>query len=314
MPRRESAYDGVLLLDKPVGMTSHDVVDAVRKVYRTRRVGHTGTLDPLAEGLLVMCIGRATRIAQYLSDADKEYVATIEFGRTSPTYDAEGIDDMGARAELEVDEDRLYQVLAQFGGEIEQRVPAYSAVRVQGKRLHESARRGETVTPPMRRVTIEELEVLDVHAQQVRLRVRCSKGTYIRSLANDIGEAYGCGAFLVNLRRTAIDKLRLTDAVPLARLEAVRSPEEAATFLKPYIDVLDLPPVRVKPEYEAAIRQGRDVTMAFVDTAEPFHRGDRVALTDAAGRILAIVQAECDIDQLASPSKTRAFKYNRVLV
>ena len=313
MPRRESMYDGVLLLDKPKGMTSHDAVDAVRKVYRTRRVGHTGTLDPLAEGLLVLCIGPATRIAQYLSDATKEYVATIEFGRTSPTYDAEGIEDIAQRVDMTLDDGRLNEILLGFSGAIEQRVPAYSAVKVNGERLHRATRQGREIERPIRQVIIEEIEVLEIVAQQLRLRVRCSKGTYIRTLAHDIGQAYGSGAFLASLRRTAIDRLRLEDAVALSRLEEVAAGGEPGDYLLAYNQVLHLTPVRVKPEFESAIRAGRDVTTSFVASAEPFHRGDRVALTDAAGRILAIVEAECDIEQLSDSSDRRAFTYSRVL-
>jgi len=234
MNRHESRYDGVLLLDKPRGMTSHDVVDAVRQVYGTRRVGHTGTLDPLAEGLLVLCVGRATRIAQYLSDASKEYVATIEFGRTSPTYDAEGLEHEEAPDNVTIDEDKLNAVLQQFTGTIEQQVPAFSAVRVDGERLHKSARAGKDVERPTRTVTVNDIFVLDLKDNQLRIRVRCSKGTYIRSLAHDIGQAYGTGAYLRLLRRTAIDNLRLEDAVPLNRLQEEAESGQQGQYLLAY--------------------------------------------------------------------------------
>jgi len=314
MHSRESQYDGVLLLDKPSGMTSHDVVDAVRRIYGTRRVGHTGTLDPLAEGLLVMCIGRATRIAQFLSDATKEYVATIEFGKTSPTYDAEGIDDLADKKPVEIDETKLHKILERFHGSITQTVPAYSAVKVNGERLHKATRQGKEVDRPTRQVTIHELEIIELHDQQLRIRVACSKGTYIRCLAHDIGQAYGCGAFLTSLRRTAVDKLRLEDAVALNSLQEIAEEGRQKEWLLEYERVLDLPPVRVKPEYESAIRQGRDVTLQFVASADDFHRGDRVMLTTSDGAVLAIMQAECDASQITATADQRLFSYSRVLV
>lgn len=208
---------GFLNINKPKGMTSHDVVAKIRRLTGVRQVGHAGTLDPFAQGVLPICIGKATRLIEYLED-DKAYVATVQFGANTDTYDIEGeitqtFDKKITKAELEA-------ALENFRGEIEQMPPIYSAIKVNGKKLYEYARNGEEVEIQPRRVTIEKLELLefDEAAQSAKLEVKCSKGTYIRSLAFDIGQKLGTGAHLTDLVRTQAGKFTLDTAIPLEKL------------------------------------------------------------------------------------------------
>lgn len=205
--------DGLLLLDKPAGRTSHDVVDEVRKAAGQREVGHAGTLDPAATGLLVILLGRALRVAEFLEGHDKEYEATFRFGVTTDTDDADG--KVLSERPASLSREALEAAAATFVGEIEQRPPVYSAVRVGGERLHKKARRGEKVEPPLRKVRIDELRLLGLEGADARFLIRCGKGTYVRSIARDLGEALGCGAHVAKLRRTASGPFRVEDAAPL---------------------------------------------------------------------------------------------------
>jgi tRNA pseudouridine55 synthase len=208
--------DGLLIVDKPPGWTSHDVVARLRRLTGVRRIGHAGTLDPLATGVLPLGIGQGTRVLEYVSDAEKTYVATVRLGITTDTYDADGTvletRDCGA-----VTADQIRAMLAGFVGEIEQRPPAYSAIKQGGVPLYRLARAGRAVEAPPRRVTIFAIEEIRFEPPRVDFSVRCSKGTYIRSLAHDLGERLGCGAHLAALRRTATGGFTLAQAVTLER-------------------------------------------------------------------------------------------------
>ncbi|MGI4982421.1 MAG: tRNA pseudouridine(55) synthase TruB [Janthinobacterium lividum] len=219
-PRR--VLDGVLLLDKPVGLSSHDALLRVKGMLRAKKAGHTGTLDPLASGLLPLCFGEATKFSQDLLDADKYYEATMRLGERSDTGDAEGA--IVETRPVTCDLAAVDAVIARFRGEIEQVPPMYSAIKRDGKPLYEYARAGQTVERAARPVTIHALERLSdatelAATQEVRVRVHCSKGTYIRTLAEDIGEALGCGAHLRALRRTRVGALTLDQAVTLQTLQ-----------------------------------------------------------------------------------------------
>ena len=209
----DSDSSGVLVIDKPSGPTSHAIVAQVRKITGTK-TGHLGTLDPTATGVLPLVLGRATRLAQFLQPCDKEYVAAVKLGKSTDTYDAAGrvVDESPVPT---IDLERIEEVLAQFEGEIIQLPPMFSAVRVKGERLYKAARRGETRERPARRVTISELELLDWTVDCWRLRIRCSSGTYIRTLAHDVGEKLGCGAHLEELRRTMSGAFSLSSALPV---------------------------------------------------------------------------------------------------
>ncbi|MCS6862747.1 MAG: tRNA pseudouridine(55) synthase TruB, partial [Abditibacteriales bacterium] len=208
---------GVLNLLKPPGMTAHDVVDFVRGLLQTQRVGHAGTLDPGAAGVLLVCVGEATRIVEYLMEGTKGYRAEVTFGVTTTTEDAQG-DVIAERSATTVTEEKLRATLERFVGDIEQVPPMVSAVQVGGKRLHALARRGETVERPKRRVRVDAIQLLKFTAGEravALMDVTCSKGTYIRTLAADIGAALGCGAHLSFLVRTRVGQFRLEDSLTL---------------------------------------------------------------------------------------------------
>ena len=211
--------DGLLVVDKPAGLTSHDVVDRLRRRWRVPRMGHGGTLDPMATGVLLLLIGRATKSAGTLLALDKAYDATVTLGVTTDTQDAEGRV-LERRPVPPLSREQVDAACAPFRGDIEQVVPAYSAVRFGGRRGYELARAGEPVPEKRRRVRVA-LEVLDVAGDRVVLTVACSKGTYVRALAHDLGQALGCGGTLSVLRRTRVGKWSLPDAHPLAALEAL---------------------------------------------------------------------------------------------
>lgn len=215
---------GVLLVDKPRGITSHDVVARVRRHSGVRKVGHGGTLDPFATGLLLIMLGRATRLFDIFMPLAKEYHATVQFGARSSTGDSEGeITPSGGL----VTREQLAGALSAFCGSIRQRVPAYSAVKVEGERLYRKARRGEKVALPERQVEIHgiELDAFDADTQRAELRINCSSGTYIRSLCEDIGSRAGTTAYTAELRRTAVGDFRAAKAISLEQLESTPPPE-----------------------------------------------------------------------------------------
>jgi tRNA pseudouridine55 synthase len=222
-----SVPEGLLNVDKPPNMTSHDVVQRMRRVAGVRRVGHAGTLDPLATGVLVLLLGRAARLVEYLVGQPKTYLTEVRLGQSTTTYDAEGA--IVAERPLQVDATAIAQALEAFRGEIQQRAPIYSAIKKDGQPLYKLARRGEAVEPPLRTVTIYALDLLDWSPPCARLRVVCSAGTYIRSLAHDLGEALGCGGHVAALRRTAVGAFGVETAVALDAL----TPENWRDYLLP---------------------------------------------------------------------------------
>lgn len=211
--------DGVLLLDKPIGLTSNDALQKVRRLFSAAKGGHTGTLDPMATGLLPLCFGEATKFSADLLNADKTYEAVVKFGVTTDSGDAEG--KVIATAAVNVAESDIFRALPQFTGPIQQVPPMHSALKRDGRPLYELARQGIVVEREARAVTIHSLEVLAFAGDALTLRVSCSKGTYIRVLASNIGDVLGCGGHLIALRRTEVADLDLTNAVTLAELEGL---------------------------------------------------------------------------------------------
>ncbi|MBI4227125.1 MAG: tRNA pseudouridine(55) synthase TruB [Candidatus Omnitrophica bacterium] len=212
--------DGLLVVDKPAGLTSHDVVDRLRRRWRVARMGHGGTLDPMATGVLLILLGRATKSAETLLGLDKSYEATVTLGVTTETQDAEGRV-VERRPVPPLSREQVDAACAPFRGEIEQRVPPYSAVRFGGRRGYELARAGEAVPEKRRRVRIAALEVREMAGDRVALFITCSKGTYVRTLAHDLGQALGCGGMLSALRRTRVGPWSVTEAQPLDALETL---------------------------------------------------------------------------------------------
>ena len=251
--------DGVLLLDKPIGLTSNDALQKARRLFSAAKGGHTGTLDPLATGLLPLCFGEATKFSADLLDADKTYEAIVKLGITTDTGDAEGA--VIATAPVNVAESDVFRVLPQFTGDIQQIPPMHSALKRNGRPLYELARQGIEVEREARAVTIYAIDCLGFSGDSLTLRVACSKGTYIRVLASDIGQALGCGAHLIGLRRTVVGDLDLANAVTLAELEALDEAGRAGRLQPVDALLLSLPVVTVEGEAAERFRHGNPVDL-----------------------------------------------------
>jgi tRNA pseudouridine55 synthase len=256
MPK--STIDGVLLLNKPVGITSNAALQKAKWLLNAKKAGHTGTLDPFADGLLPLCFGEATKFSAYLLDADKRYRAVLQLGVTTSTGDPEG--EVLDTREVSVSCADVAAVLPRFTGEIEQIPPMHSALKHQGRPLYEYARAGIEIERPARRVTIRALEMLECAPPRVVLDVQCSAGTYIRTLAQDIGAALGCGAHLTHLTRTASGGFQLTDAITLAGLEAVPASGRTGTLLPIDCMLAHLPSIDLSVDDATALMQGRSVS------------------------------------------------------
>jgi tRNA pseudouridine55 synthase len=272
---------GVLPVDKPEGPTSHDAVAAVRRALKTRQVGHTGTLDPFASGLLLVCFGSATRLAEYLTPLPKTYVAVMRLGEATDTDDRTGAVVSAREPGPEVDAGRVKAALAAQVGVIQQVPPAYSAKKVAGERMYEVARRGGEVALPPVTVTVHDIRVLRVDLPEVEFEVTCGSGTYIRAIARDAGEALGVGGHLRALRRTRSGPHDVAGAVPLARLDDPAA--LAAAVLTPAAAVSHLPAVCVDAAGAEDLRHGRAVP-ASADVPE----GVPVAILSAQGALLAV--------------------------
>ncbi|MGA7731361.1 MAG: tRNA pseudouridine(55) synthase TruB [Chloroflexia bacterium] len=278
--------DGIFILDKSPGMTSHDVVARVRRIIGQKRVGHAGTLDPMATGVLPVVVGKATRLVEYLAEADKAYRATLVLGASSDTYDREGNVVPKAGAVMPGRED-VERALEGFRGEIEQVPPMHSALKVGGKRLYELARQGIEVERAARPVTISRLEIEAYKPPVLQLFVECSKGTYIRSLAHDLGEALGTGAYLDALVRTRVGAYALEEAVTLEGLEAAFAEGTWQECLRPPESILAGWPVyEVDSDTARAITQGKAIALAAGEPAQ----GMMAAVKGPEGDLLAVVE------------------------
>ncbi|MGE7664967.1 tRNA pseudouridine(55) synthase TruB [Ureibacillus composti] len=256
--------NGILPLWKERGMTSHDCVFKLRKILKTKKVGHTGTLDPGVEGVLPICIGQATRIAEYLTDAGKTYEAIVSIGRTTTTEDAEGEIVEQDDSHKSITREQLLQALASLTGEIEQTPPMYSAVKVNGKKLYEYARKGQEVERPTRKITIYQLDLLDeasnFEGQEItfNIRIKCSKGTYIRTLAVQIGEALGFPAHMASLVRTASGTFSKENCVTIAEVEAAMNEEKIDQYILPVEYALTaFPYIEIDESIEKQILNGQ---------------------------------------------------------
>lgn len=285
--------DGILNVLKPVGMTSHDVVDAARRLAGTRRVGHAGTLDPGAAGVLVLAIGRATRIAEFVAETDKEYVVEITFGRATDTGDAYGA--IVAERAAPVTVETLREILPRFTGTIEQIPPMASAVHHEGRRLYELHRAGDPAQVPPRQVTIHALDVLDAPdgmRPRARLRVECSKGTYVRGLCHDIGEALGTGAYASFMVRTRVGRYGLEGAHTLEELAAHKEAGTLADIIEdPDRALGDLPVVDLTPQQRSAVLHGQGVPLFKVAHWQSLIQAKVVRLRDTQG-LVAIARVE----------------------
>ncbi|VXC11012.1 tRNA pseudouridine synthase [Burkholderia sp. 8Y] len=289
IPRR--ALDGVLLLDKPLGLSSNDALIKAKRLYLAKKAGHTGTLDPLATGLLPLCFGEATKFSQDLLEADKTYEATMRLGIRTTTGDAEG--EAVERRDVMCDEAAVEDAMQRFLGDIVQVPPMYSALKRDGKPLYEYARAGQTVEREGRQVTIHALQMIACALPLVTFRVTCSKGTYVRTLAEDIGEALGCGAHLTALRRTGVGALTLEGAVTLDALAAAGE-SERDLWLRPVDALLStFPAVHLNDDAMRRFRHGQRLRLDELgETASTGLASEtRVRVYDDAGKLLGVARA-----------------------
>jgi tRNA pseudouridine55 synthase len=291
-----SEPSGVVVVNKPSGPTSFDVVRRVKGLFKVKRCGHTGTLDPTATGVLPICVGEATKVAGFIADGEKEYEATIRFGQVTDTQDAAGRV-VETRPVAGLREDRTREALGGFVGLVLQTPPMYSARKVEGKRLYELARAGEEVEREARAVHIEEARLTSFDPPDCRVFVRCSKGTYLRTLAHDLGERLGFGAHLRDLRRLRVGPFGIDEAVGLDLLmsAAKSSREELHRYLLPLARALDgLGEVRLDPQLSRRVAHGHAPGPADLSRlrAPPFARGRRVRLVDPEGKVLAVAESD----------------------
>jgi len=293
---------GVLLLDKPLGLSSNDALQKAKWLLRAEKAGHTGTLDPLATGLLPLCFGAATKFSQLSLDADKRYLATLALGIRTTTGDAEG--EVLERVDADhITPEQIVAACAAFTGEIDQTPPMYSALKHEGRPLYEYAREGIEIERKSRRVTIHAIDIVAVQAGTVTLDIRCTKGTYIRTLAEDIGASLGCGASLAALRRTASGSLTLDGSITLAALEALPDEQRAALLISPDRLLADAPELRLPVEEAVRFLSGlrRRVDAADAARVRVYGPEARAFLGSAH-----ITSGELIADRLLTPPEVQA--------
>ncbi|MEH6493357.1 tRNA pseudouridine(55) synthase TruB [Halopseudomonas sp.] len=299
--KQRRAIDGILIFDKPLGMSSNQALQKVRWLFNANKGGHTGSLDPLASGVLPLCLGEATKFSQYLLDADKAYITEARLGMTTTTGDAEG--DVLEIKPVDISLEQVQACLPQFTGDIEQIPPMYSALKHEGQPLYKLARAGETVERKARAVTISKLMVLGLEGDRLQLEVHCSKGTYIRTLVEDMGAALGCGAHVASLRRSIAGPFDLSQSVTLEALEALHAeggPEALDHLLLPMDSGLeDWPVLELTEQTAYYLNHGQAVR---VPGSPAF---GKVRLKDAEGRFLGI--GEMTEDARVAPKRLLRF-------
>jgi tRNA pseudouridine55 synthase len=286
MMQPKKSADGVLLVDKKTGITSHDVVERFRRRAKVKKAGHTGTLDPLATGLLVLCVGKATRLQSYLMGMEKTYEGTFQFGWATDSYDATG-EPASEPIEKSVEGFDFEPHLAPFRGEIDQMPPAFSAKKVDGVRAYEMARKGQEVKLQTKRVTVYEFTITEIAGSTARFRVRSSAGTYVRSLAHDLGQAIGIPAHLKDLRRTAIGNFHVDTAIGFDRMSEAQ-PE--AILAPPHFQSLsemDLPHAKIRVDWaqQGKLMQGQGVILV---PSVPVKTGELLALGNPHDQLVGI--------------------------
>ncbi len=288
---------GVLVVDKPSGPTSFDVVRRVRGLLKVKKAGHTGTLDPIATGVLPVCLGDATKIQGFITEADKEYEACIRLGVATDTQDAAG-KVTSERPVPVLSREQLQDALADFTGEIEQLPPMHSARKIAGKRLYELARRGEEIEREPRRVTIDELDLVAWEPPLATVHVRCSRGTYVRTLANDLGEKLGCGGHLKWLRRTRTGPFTLDEAIPLDTLMALaksgRQGEIAERLVSMREALATMAQLELRAPHVRMVTHGQPLQIPELKDlgAPPYPRGRRVRLVSPEGLLIAVAESD----------------------
>ena len=261
--RPKQNIHGIILLDKPIGMSSNQALQKVKWIFNAKKAGHTGSLDPLATGLLPLCFGQATKVSEYLLDSHKKYRTVIRLGETTDTLDSEG--EVLETRPVNITEAQIEAALDQFRGKIKQVPPMYSALKKDGQPLYKLARKGQNIERPARDMTVHSLKATLIDKQHVELQVHCSSGFYIRSLAHDLGEVLGCGAHVVELRRTDIKSISVSDAVSIDFLESARLEE----VLQPIDSLLgDMPKLEISDEQAVSLTQGKVTPAQGLQTSE----------------------------------------------
>jgi tRNA pseudouridine55 synthase len=281
--------NGIVIVDKPQGWTSQDVTARLRRVFNTRRIGHGGTLDPMATGVLPVFVGRATRGVEFFEHAEKTYEAVLQLGITTDTEDTSGT--VLEEKEVNISEAEFLGILPKFRGEIQQIPPMYSALKIDGQKLCDLARKGKTVERKPRPITIFELECLEFSGNTARLRVRCSKGTYIRTLCKDIGEALGCGGCMAALRRVTAGEYTIEESVPLDVLLEAENPD---TYLRPVDSMFrNYPEVRLSPKQEQRCRNGNAFTITLDEGTYRVYsqNGEFLALSKVESGVLTTIKS-----------------------
>ena len=280
----QNMTSGVLVVDKPIGLTSHQVVQIIRRGTNIKRAGHTGTLDPRASGVLVVLVGPAVRLSEYISAEDKRYQATIKLGEKTDTYDGDGV--VTGTSEVNVSREQFEDALQGFVGEIEQVPPPYSAIKVKGRRAYDMARKGEEVELEARTIHVHSLEVVEWNLPEVVVDVHCSSGTYVRSLAYDLGEKLGCGANLTGLRRTKSGSFTLKDAQPLRKLSEAFENNTWFRYLIPAAEALsEWPSITLNNEEVDLVRHGHRIPRSEL------LEGQVRAITEQ-GELVALMEAD----------------------
>ena len=308
------SLDGILLFNKRSGITSHSALDELRGVLKIRRMGHCGTLDNFATGLLLVCMGKALKIVNFMENLDKEYLAKIRLGISTDTYDFQG-KILSSLSNFDLDENQVRKVVESFRGQIWQAPPPYSALKFQGKRLSDYARAGTPITKEPRKVRINSIEILKLFLPFMDLKISCSRGTYIRSLAQDIGSKLKCGAHLSSLTRTRIGPFKLQDALDLEKVKLI-NPSKLQERLVSVEEALNsLPAIKVTDKLASSIKNGPDLKFKdIVSTEKEFLPGDTLCLKDNLDQILALGKALKSSAELAqADKKEKIIEYIRVL-
>ena len=281
--------NGIVIVDKPQGWTSQDVTARLRRVFNTRRIGHGGTLDPMATGVLPVFVGRATRGVEFFEHAEKIYEATLRLGLTTDTEDITGT--ILQEREVQISEQEFFDILPKFRGKIQQIPPMYSALKVNGQKLYDLARQGKVVERQPREIEIFELTCLEFAGNTARLRIHCSKGTYIRTLCKDIGEALGCGGCMESLRRVRAGEYSIEDAVPLAELLETDNPQQ-------YLRSVDSmfaqhPAITLTPKQETRCRNGNAFSIALADGTYRVYgqNGEFLALSAVGDNVMSTIKS-----------------------
>lgn len=307
--------DGAILVDKHLGITSFDVVAQIKRMLQIRRVGHCGTLDPLAEGVVVVCLGRATKLARFITDADKSYTADILLGKATETFDRYGI--VTGKADTDaLSEGEIETALRSFEGDIRQMIPPYSAAKLNGKPMYKLARENVDVPIKYRSVRINKIDVLDISLPHMRISVDCSKGTYIRSLAHELGQKLGCGAHLYSLVRTRVGRFEIGDSLTLTQIAARKKLGLLEDSVIQLPELLEFPSLTVSDSIHAHVRNGRDIHGKDIERfSAEFAEGDRVAVVDRTGQLLAVGEALTASARFGANNQVDkpVFKYMRVL-